>query len=130
MTLAVAVAIAGAIGAPARFALDSWLQRRSQTTVPVGTLAVNLIGALALGVITGLLDHHRLSPDVETVIGTGLLGAFTTFSTFTFETVRLAEEGAWRALATYVTVTMVGGLGVATLGLWATGALKSEAKRS
>ena len=123
MKLAVAVALAGAVGAPARFALDGWLQRRAQTTIPVGTLAVNLIGALALGVITGLLDHNRLSPNVEVVIGTGLLGAFTTFSTFTFETVRLAEEDAWRALATYFTATVVGGLAAAALGLWVTGTL-------
>lgn len=118
MILAFAVAIAGAVGAPARFTLDGWLQRRAQTTVPAGTVVVNLSGALALGVVTGLLDHHHLTPDVETVVGAGLLGAFTTFSTFTFETVRLAEEAAWRALAIYLAVTIAGGLAVAGLGLW------------
>ena len=123
MTLAITVALAGAIGAPARFTLDGWLQRRSATDVPIGTLGVNLIGALALGVITGLLDHNRLSPNVEVVIGTGLLGAFTTFSTFTYETVRLAEEGAWRALAIYFSVTIIGGLAAAAFGLWVIGAL-------
>ena len=123
MSLAIAVALAGAIGAPARFVLDGWLQRRAETTVPVGTLGVNLLGALALGVVTGLLDHNRLSPNVEVVIGTGLLGAFTTFSTFTFEAVRLAEEGAWRALAAYFTVTIFGGLAAAALGLWVVGAV-------
>lgn len=117
LALTVTVTVAGAIGAPARFALDSWLQRSGQTTVPVGTLAINLSGALALGIVAGLLDHHHLSTSVETVVGTGLLGAFTTFSTFTFESVRLAEEAAWRALAFYLTFTMIGGLLAASLGL-------------
>ena len=120
MIVALTVAVAGAVGAPARFALDGWLQRRAQTTVPVGTLAINLSGAFALGIVTGLLEHHHLSSTVEIVVGTGVLGAFTTFSTFTFESVRLAEEAAWRALATYLTITIAGGLAAAGLGLWLT----------
>jgi len=117
MILVLTVALAGAIGAPARFTLDSWLQRRARTTVPVGTMAVNVSGSFALGLITALADRH-LSSTFQTVVGTGLLGAFTTFSTFSFESVRLAEEGAWRALATYVGVTVVAGLAAAGLGLW------------
>ena len=118
MILAVCVALAGAVGAPARFTLDGWLQRRAQTSVPVGTLAINLTGAFALGVVVGLLDAHHLDPNVETVMSAGFLGGFTTFSTFTFEAVRLAEESAWRPLATYLTVTLTGGLLAAVLGLW------------
>jgi CrcB protein len=118
MILALSVALAGAIGAPARFTLDGWLQRRAQTTVPVGTLAINLSGALALGFVAGLLDSHHVSRTVETIVGTGFLGAFTTFSTFTFESIRLAEEAAWRALAVYLTGTLVCGLLAAGLGLW------------
>lgn len=118
MILAACVALAGAVGAPARFTLDGWLQRRAQTTVPVGTLVVNLTGAFVLGIVAGLLDAHHLDPSVETVLSSGLLGGFTTFSTFTFESVRLAEESAWRPLATYLTITLAGGLLAGALGLW------------
>lgn len=119
MILTLCVALAGAVGAPARFGLDGWLQRRAQSTVPVGTLAVNLSGAFVLGLVTGLLKAHHLSSNVETVLSAGLLGGFTTFSTFTFESVRLAEESAWRPLAIYLAITLLGGLGAAGLGLWA-----------
>lgn len=118
MITALCVALAGAIGAPARFGLDGWLQRRARTTVPVGTLAVNLSGAFALGLVTGSLEAHRLSGTVGTILSAGLLGGFTTFSTFTFESVRLAEESAWRPLAVYLVITLLGGLGAASLGLW------------
>jgi CrcB protein len=119
MIITLCVALAGAVGAPARFGLDGWLQRRAQSTVPVGTLAVNLSGAFVLGLVTGLLKAHHLSNSVGTVLSAGLLGGFTTFSTFTFESVRLAEESAWRPLAMYLAITLLGGLGVAGLGLWA-----------
>ena len=118
MILTFCVALAGAVGAPARFTLDGWLQRRAETTVPVGTLAVNLLGAFVLGMVVGLFDAHRLDPNVETVLSAGLLGGFTTFSTFTFESVRMAEESAWRPLAIYLIVTLTGGLLAAALGLW------------
>lgn len=111
------VAAAGAVGAPARFALDGWLQGRSRTAVPVGTLSVNLSGAFVLGVVTGLIAHGQLSATVGTALSAGLLGGFTTFSTFSFESVRLAEEAKWRPLAVYLTVTLVGGLVAAGLGL-------------
>jgi CrcB protein len=118
MILALVVTFTGVIGAPARFLLDGWLQRRAETTVPVGTLAVNLAGAFALGVVARLFAAQHVSRNLETIIGTGLLGAFTTFSTFTFESMRLTEEGAWRALSIYLTTTIVGGLLAAALGLW------------
>lgn len=118
MILTLVVTLTGFVGAPARFLLDGWLQRRAETTVPVGTLAVNLTGAFALGFVAGLFAAHHVSHNLETIIGTGLLGAFTTFSTFTFESMRLTEEGAWRALSIYLTTTLVGGLLAAALGLW------------
>jgi CrcB protein len=116
--LAACVALGGAIGAPARFTLDGWLQRRAQSSVPVGTLAVNLTGAFTLGIVVGLLDAHPLDASVGTVLSAGFLGGLTTFSTFTFESVRLAEESAWRPLATYLAVTLAGGVLAAALGLW------------
>jgi CrcB protein len=86
--------IAAAIGAPARYLIDGLVQDHTTGAFPWGTFVVNLSGCLALGVITGLSLYHGLDPIVRTVLGTGGVGAYTTFSTFTFETVRLAEEGA------------------------------------
>lgn len=117
MTTAVWVALAAAVGAPARFVLEGWLQRRSRSPVPVGTLAVNLTGAFLLGVVSGLLDARHLAATTATALSAGLLGAFTTFSTFSFEAIRLAQESAWRPLVLYLLTTLVGGVLAAGLGL-------------
>jgi len=86
--------VAAAIGAPARYLIDGLVQDHTGGAFPWGTFVVNLSGCLLLGLLTGFALYHGLDPTVRTVIGTGGLGAYTTFSTFTFETVRLAEEGA------------------------------------
>ena len=87
-------AVAGAawLGTVARYGLDRWVQHRTRTLLPLGTLAVNVSGALALGVVTGLGLHHGLGRSPRVVVGTGFLGAFTTFSTYAFETLRLVED--------------------------------------
>jgi CrcB protein len=108
----------GAVGAPSRYLLDGFVQSRTKGTFPWGTFAINASGSLLLGVLTGLALQHGLGATTKTVLGTGFCGAFTTFSTFTFETVRLAEEGAARnALASIaanaVVGTLIGGLGLA-----------------
>ena len=93
MTL-LAVVVAGAIGASARYLVDGFVQDRVEGVFPWGTWAVNVSGSLALGFLTGLALYHGLSDAPKAVIGTGFVGAYTTFSTFTYETVRLAEEGS------------------------------------
>jgi fluoride exporter len=108
----------GAAGAPSRYVLDGFVQSRTKGAFPWGTFAINASGSLLLGVLTGLALQHGLSATTKTVLGTGFCGAFTTFSTFTFETVRLAEEGAARdalfnIAANAVVGTLVGGLGLA-----------------
>src|SRR5688500_7688903 len=85
--------VAAGLGAPARFVLVGWIEDRVADGFPWGTLVVNLTGCMALGLLTGLARSHGLGPTARTIIGTGGLGAYTTFSTFTFETVRLVEEG-------------------------------------
>jgi len=85
---------AGAVGSVARFLLDRAVADRARGVFPWGTLVVNVSGSLLLGVITGLAFHHGLSKTGKVVLGTGFCGAYTTFSTFAFETVRLVEEGA------------------------------------
>ena len=108
---------AAAIGAPARFLVDSWIEDHAGNDFPLGTLVVNLTGCLALGILTGLARSHGLGATPRTIIGTGGLGAYTTFSTFTFETVRLVEEGELSFALGNVAASMILGLAAAALGI-------------
>ncbi len=112
----------GALGAVLRFAVDHAVQRRAHSDFPLGTLAVNVSGAFVLGLLVGSADQHGLSAAWVTVFGTGLIGAYTTFSTFTFDTVRLLENGEWGATVVNLAASLGAGLGAAALGL-ALGAL-------
>lgn len=96
MTLVDAVGVigAGAVGAPARYLVDAWIGDRTVSAFPWGTLAVNISGSFVLGVLTGLMLYHALPETPHVILGTGFCGAYTTFSAFSFETVRLIEEGA------------------------------------
>ena len=69
------------------------VRRRLGPAFPYGTLVINVTGSFVLGLLAGLAEHHGVRPGVVTVVGTGLLGAYTTYSTFTFDTVGLAERG-------------------------------------
>jgi len=90
------VAVGGALGAAARYLLDRAIAIRQTSPFPVGTLVINVTGSIALGLLLGLAVAHQMPTSMVTVAGTGFLGAYTTFSTFTFETLRLLEDGAWR----------------------------------
>jgi CrcB protein len=114
--------VAAGIGAPARYVLDGAVQERAGGVFPWGTFVVNVTGCLALGVITGLGLYHGLGSDARTVIGTGAVGAYTTFSTFSFETVRLAEDGAMAEALRNVVATLAVGLVAAGAGLALTAA--------
>ncbi len=116
----VGLLVAGAVGALLRYHLDSLVQRRSASTgseFPAGILLVNVSGSFILGVLTGSAVHHGLSTWWLTVAGTGLIGSYTTFSTFTFDTISLAENGQWGASVINVLVSVGCGLGAAALGL-------------
>lgn len=111
-------AVAGGLGAALRFFLDGLLKAHTSGTFPYGTALINLTGSFALGLITGLAGNGWLPTETATVLGVGLLGGYTTFSTASVETVRLAEERRYRAAA-------INGLGVliactlaALLGIW------------
>ena len=106
-----------AVGACARLLVDGWVQERTRGVFPWGTFVVNASGCLVLGGLTGLGLYHGLGATTRTVVGTGGLGAYTTFSTFTFETVRLAETGALRSAFRYVAASMIVGLAAAAAGL-------------
>ena len=86
-----AVAAGGGIGAALRFLLDGSVNAGRQFRLPVGTLTINITGSLLLGLITGAALHLGELP--VAVLGTGVMGGYTTFSTASFETVRLARGG-------------------------------------
>lgn len=94
-----AVTVGGALGAAARWLLDQAIAARNPTAFPLGTLLVNVTGSLALGALVGLHTAGRLPDAALLWAGTGFLGAYTTFSTFTYETLGLIEDGAWRHAA-------------------------------
>ena len=99
------IAALGGVGATARFLLDGAVSSRAGTAFPWGTLAVNASGSFVLGVV-----------GTNVVVGTGLLGAYTTFSTWMLETHRLAEDGRWRPAVLNVVGSLAVGLGAAWLG--------------
>jgi len=87
------VAAGGFVGAPSRYLLDRAVNRRVESDLPWGTFLVNITGSFMLGLLTGLSLSNHLSDLAKALLGTGFCGAYTTFSTFTFETVRLLEVG-------------------------------------
>jgi len=89
------IAIGGAIGAVARYTLGGWVQDRVAFDFPLGTLAVNMIGSLLIGFAIRYMEAVRLPVDLRALITIGLLGAFTTFSTLSYETFALLAKGAW-----------------------------------
>jgi CrcB protein len=111
------VALGAAIGAPARYLTDRAVQRRWGSGFPFGTLTVNLLGSLFLGVLIGSADHGGASADLVLLAGTGFCGAFTTYSTFSYETSRLAEDGRVVAAATNALGSVLPGLAAAALGV-------------
>lgn len=111
------IAIGGAAGALARYGLGGWIQGRAGFGFPWGTLVVNVLGCLLIGFSLRYLEAVRLTPEVRAFVGVGLLGAFTTFSTFGYETVALLEEGAWARAAAYSVGSVILGIAAVYLGI-------------
>jgi fluoride exporter len=112
-----AFVVAGAVGSSARYLVDIAITERTRGALPWGTLVINVTGSFVLGVITGLVLDHGFPRNVRLVLGVGFCGAYTTFSTFTFETVRLLEEGAGFEALTNVAGTFLAGALAAAAGL-------------
>ena len=101
----------GAAGTLARYALQGAVQFRTGAAFPTGTLAVNLVGCLVLGGVGQFsLNHLAIPPEWRIAMTLGFLGAFTTFSTFGWETVRMLEDGEWGKATLYVCASVLGGL--------------------
>ena len=117
------VMFGGAIGAIARYQLDGLIQDHTHGALPIGTLVINVSGALALGILIGLRIEHGLPATLELAAGTGFCGAFTTFSSLMYESTRLAQDGAYRAATRTLSLNLALGGAAACLGLLVTSAL-------
>ncbi|MFC8347382.1 fluoride efflux transporter CrcB [Streptomyces sp. NPDC057280] len=105
--------VAGAmVGAPLRYLTDRAIQSRHDSVFPWGTFAVNAAGCLVLGLVSGAAGPH-----LQLLLGTGLCGALTTYSTFSYETLRLAETGAGLYALANIAGSLVAGLGAAYAGV-------------
>jgi len=111
------VALGGATGAAARFAVAQWMGARWGWTFPWGTCAVNVTGSLAIGLVMTLLFARGADPAYRLLLVTGFLGGYTTFSAFSFEAISLLESRRWDAAALYVIGSVVLGLLATSLGL-------------
>jgi CrcB protein len=108
----------GAAGTLARYGLQGVVQQRTGPGFPSGTLAVNLSGCFLLGFLGQLLlDRMVVSADLRTAITIGFFGAFTTFSTFGWETVKMLDDGEWERAAIYVTASVAAGVLLALFGM-------------
>lgn len=115
MRTIVGVALAGALGALSRYGLEGLISGRFPGVFPLGTFVVNMTGSFVLGLLFIVLtERTTVEPAVRTALTVGFLGAYTTFSTFSFETVRLLEDGAYSTAALNVIAT----IGVGLLAVW------------
>ncbi len=118
MRTAVAIAVAGAIGALARYGLQGLVARRAHGAFPWGTFVVNITGAFALGLIfTFATERSTMAPWLRSALTIGFLGAYTTFSTLSFETYRLAADRALGLAFANIAGSCAAGLGAVYLGV-------------
>lgn len=113
----VMIALGGAAGALARYGLSGWVQGLLNTTFPMGTVAVNVLGSFVLGLSFPLFESLAWSAETRTVVVMGFLGAFTTFSTFSYEAVVLLEGGEWARGGLYVGGSLLLGLAGVVAGM-------------
>jgi CrcB protein len=112
------VAIGSALGGVLRFALGALIQQQTGSTFPLGTLAINVGGSFLLGFLMRYsLGTPAVSPEVRALLTTGVCGGFTTFSTFSYETAAMLEEGDYHRAAWYLGLSVVLSLGAVFLGI-------------
>jgi len=110
--------LGGAIGTLVRYLLSGWTHKMVETTFPVGTLMVNLAGSFLIGLLWGLTEEQRFSSNLRMFVFVGLFGGFTTFSTFSLETMHMLKEGANAMAITNILVSNIGGIALVFLGLF------------
>lgn len=112
------ICLGGAIGTGGRYMIAVWMARTAGTGFSYGTLLVNVSGSLLLGFLMQLsLSTQIVSADMRLILGTGILGGFTTYSAFNYETLALLREQAWGMALLYVAVTLIGCLMAGALGM-------------
>ncbi len=112
------LSLAGGVGAALRLLVDGLLRTRIKLTYPLGTTVINVSGSFLLGVITALTLSRVLPEGWHLVLGAGLMGGYTTFSTASFETVRLIQEHRYGAALANSLGMLIGAIAAAVLGLW------------
>lgn len=117
MIILLLVSLAGGLGAMTRFVLDTLIRRRMSGRFPIGTMIINVTGSFLLGLVTGLVLSLAVSDLLPLILGTGFLGGYTTFSTASFETVRLVQQRRYGAAALNGLGTLAGTLMAAALGM-------------
>ncbi|MEU1404934.1 fluoride efflux transporter CrcB [Streptomyces sp. NPDC005728] len=117
------VVLGAVVGAPLRYLTDRAVQARHDSLFPWGTFVVNVTGCLILGLLTGAASAGAAGPHVQLLVGTGLCGALTTYSTFSYETLRLTEAGAGLYAAANAVASVVAGLAAAFAGVSLAGTL-------
>ncbi|SJN42735.1 CrcB protein [Microbacterium esteraromaticum] len=116
--LFLSIAAAGGLGCASRFFLDGVIRSRTRGTMSWGTIMLNLSGSLLLGLLTGFTSSQLLPGSVHLIVGAGFLGGYTTFSTASFETIRLLQERKWVAGTANGLGVLVGATALAALGFW------------
>lgn len=123
-----AVAAGGAVGSALRLGLQEWMVAQFGRAFPWGTLGINIVGSFLIGVLAVVLvERLALDPVWRLVLVVGVLGGFTTFSTFSLEVVHMLDVGLWQRALGYVLVSMLGCVLAAAAGLYATRALLGAA---
>lgn len=117
MSLAIAVALAAGLGAIARYLVDQVIQHQHDRPFPWGTFTINVSGTFLLGLVIALAAHHGLPPHPTAVIGIGFCGGFTTWSTYCWETLSLAETGSLGAATLNIAGSLAVGFAAAAVGL-------------
>jgi len=118
------VAVGGILGALARYSLGLWIGSRWNHGFPLGTFVINISGSFILGMLNVfVLERTILSPEWRLGLGVGFLGAFTTFSTFTYETIALVDEGSYFLAFGYAGASFIAGLFAAFCGIFLARAL-------
>jgi CrcB protein len=116
ITKLIIVAVGGSAGSVLRYLVFLLFDRYHATTFPWATLAVNLIGSLMIGFLWGLFDRVHISPGIRLLLFIGLLGGFTTFSTFAFDIFSLYRDGDYKMMITYLLSSNILSIGFAFLG--------------
>ncbi len=114
------VGLGGALGAVSRYLLGAMVHALWEGAIPLGTLLVNVAGSFGIGIIFVLLERQLLHPDWRSVLMVGFLGAFTTFSTFSLETINLIERGLYGHAGAYILLSVVTCVTMAGAGIYLT----------